>query len=132
MNNICVNRETALDLKDVGWTKECEFMFSEDESPQLILHGIHRSNDTEGFIEAPTASEIIDELPESIYVPSRGASFSIYEMSLMKIKDAKAGESYAIYFEKNRVVNTFPGKNIAECYALLWIKLKKENLLPTK
>lgn len=119
---ITVSRKTALALNGLGWDKPTKFRWVQYRTTKTWDIALDREleylNCTKGFC-APTAQEIIDELPDVVECEKYSIlkKLVIYDKGLAIYEDTPYSGS---------------GDNLTEALAQLWLKLKKDNLLPNE
>jgi hypothetical protein len=105
--NITVTLETAKKLKEAGWDKECEFVYSPKGN-------LYFTNNFDGKVikiecETPTLQEILEELPGlTMYKSASDNLFTFISNDEMRLPEALVIEN----------------ESPVEAAALLWIKLK--------
>lgn len=139
-NNVTVSLEMAKKLRDAGWEQDYPFLFYLEKDEQLYRNGeiVGQRNPDEPhevdmgpFIAAPTAEEILRELPEE----KRGATLNTIGHTkvaylwkdLGKITYSPA--PVARDLDGNVDYMQFEADTLANAAAKMWIYLKENNLL---
>lgn len=129
MEKYTVSLEIAKQLEDNGWVKETEYHWMHNITgvePDKVMHKfqtatwkIYRKIQNGGVIQyysAPIAEEILEQLPFLI----KDAYLEI---------DQNGNDEWVLYYEDNPLVEKCYSKKLSDALALLWIELKKNNLI---
>jgi hypothetical protein len=123
-----VSLETAKLLKDAGFEHQCDFWWESikgmtETKWMLCFKGDHQpylSNLIE-LIKAPTADELLEELPTDQYEIYIGNDCKQYHIGFNR--------AYGHHSEQQCRDSYFADSSLVEAVAKLWLWLKKENLL---
>ena len=140
--NIVVSLELAKRLRDAGWSQEkniSSFYYSGEG--WLMVCTIHVEGETvlipvtgaeltfhSPWLSAPTAEEILRELPDYQVMSEEGVVSIIHQVmseegvvSIIQLSD--------IYNKRKTKFSIFKGETLASAAAQMWIYLKTNNLL---
>lgn len=124
MTNITVSLDYAKKLRDAGWIEETYFVyFNERLRPKYETQGIMLTK-VPSIIPAPTAEEILRELPEmyqSLIIGKANGKWRLMPFDAVSNKDSKIG---------NIRMDKFDEDTLANAAAAMWIHLKENDLLP--
>lgn len=126
--------ETCKRMKELGWSKDTYFWYSdwdgEEDSILLCNSDMHSRTGTKYTNwQAPLLSEILEELPQEIVWQDRDMFLEFEKDSHYVVKYAYYGgsEDYFEVIDPPYVLNPIA----AEAAALLWVKLREENIIPS-
>lgn len=129
IDNLVVSLETAKKLKAAGWSKPTAFVQVKHSNKIYELRAHSTSMDTYKvpYLPAPTAEEILRELPESIKIKRKPLWLSIH-------KDADIVGFFLSYLSGDNVdmVVMPSNKSLSEAAAQMWIWCKENNYLEGK
>lgn len=125
MTNIVVSLEQAKLLKENGWDKYCEFYYECHEENHLL----HKNTFDDycewyrfSWLEAPTAEELLQELP-----------WNIDNTYFLKVSKVYSDGDYEIWYELYEYYDmSFIWDNLSDILAYLWIWCKKNWYLNTQ
>lgn len=120
MKTLCVSLETAKKLKAAGWTKPTEFIYEDLGHRQQLRLGSIKMNT--GDFYAPTAEEVLRELPEKIDLNEWRRDLQFIFISPEK---GKWEVSYG-QFKK------FKNKSLSEAAALMWLWCVEQGYIKTE
>jgi len=123
INELVVSREIGEKLKSAGWNKPTAFVWIQCRDGDD--YEIHEHNyDCEKMntaIPAPTAEELLAELPASVIIKSGEYWLSIYKWRI---------GSWQIQYSKNgKILNTTVASSLAEAAARMWLWCVEHNYI---
>ena len=138
-----VTRETAKQLKEAGFPQDTYFFYTKngERVTPMDMHNQHL------YYAAPTADEVLDQLPTTVRFPNGGDKRNwqnvshipkkeLEEMRFIGLLGINKPNKWVVLYQTyiilgNEIKASTGSDNLAEAAALMWLYLKKEGLLGT-
>jgi len=145
---ITVDLETAKKLRGAGFPQVAHWFWTELQGDDAFLYGAKRDGtqptltpapDLREYSAAPTAEEILDELPDRIEIDKETTRCQCgksdirvsYKACFLDMRKSEPTNQYIVrYIHCDEVFKFFRADTLANAAAEMWIYLKENDLLP--